>query len=165
MTMVESSCAIQVRYELTINEEDMHDVSPAQIFRVPRLPRDSKDRLYNPHLVSIGPFHYGKKELQGMENTKSEAVRRMQKRIQRSNPHVSIKSIVEKRILLKDNKIRKFYGEHIPLTSIELAWMVTRDACFVYEFLVNYIKVNRNAQDSYETQVSQFEYVQYSYEE
>ncbi|GLJ54676.1 hypothetical protein SUGI_1174570 [Cryptomeria japonica] len=163
--MSESSCVIQVGYELTINEEDMPDVSSARIFRVPRLRRDSIDRLHSPHLVSIGPFHYGKKELQGMENSKSEAVRRMQKRIHRSNPDASIKSIVEEFILLKDNKIRKFYSEHIPVTSIELAWMVTRDACFIYEFLVNYIKVSRNAHHSYETQVSQFEYVECFYEE
>ncbi|GLJ54662.1 hypothetical protein SUGI_1174370 [Cryptomeria japonica] len=123
MAMAQSSCVIQVGYELTINEENMPDVSSARIFRVPRLRRDSKDRLHSPHLVSIGPFQYGKKELQGMENPKSEAVRRMQKRIHRSNPHPSIKSIVEEFILLKDNKIRKFYGEHIPVTSIELAWM------------------------------------------
>ncbi|GLJ54654.1 hypothetical protein SUGI_1174250 [Cryptomeria japonica] len=165
MAMVESSCVIQVGYDLTVKEEDMPDVSSARIFRVPRLTRDSKDRLYSPHLVSICPFHYGKKELQGMENSKSEAVRRMQKRIHRSNPHASIKSIVEELIPLKDNKIRKLYDEHIPLTSIELAWMVTTDACFIYEFLVNYIKVSRNAHHSYETQVPRFEYVECFYEE
>ncbi|GLJ54660.1 hypothetical protein SUGI_1174350 [Cryptomeria japonica] len=95
MAMAESSCVIQVGYELTINEEDMPDVSSARIFRVPRLRRDSKDRLYNPHLVSIGPFHYGKKELQGMENSKSEAVRRMQKRIHRSNPDASSSQLLK----------------------------------------------------------------------
>ncbi|GLJ54673.1 hypothetical protein SUGI_1174530 [Cryptomeria japonica] len=115
MAMVESSCVIQVGYDLTVKEKDMPDVSSARIFRVPRLTRNSKDRLYSPNLVSIGPFHYGKKELQGTENSKSEAFRRMQKRFHRSNPHASIKSIVEELILLKDNKIRKFYGEHIPL--------------------------------------------------
>ncbi|GLJ54689.1 hypothetical protein SUGI_1174860 [Cryptomeria japonica] len=161
----DSSCVIQVGYDLTMNEVEIPNVSSGQIFRVPRLPPYSKDDLYSPHLVSIGPFHYGKKELQGMEKSKSEAVRRMQKRIQRSFPHVSMKSIVEKHILFKEKKIRNFYGEYIPLTSIELAWMVTRDACFVYEFIVNYVKVNRNAQHSYETQGCQFEYVQCFYEE
>ncbi|GLJ54656.1 hypothetical protein SUGI_1174280 [Cryptomeria japonica] len=161
----DSSCVIEVGYDLTMNEEEVPDVSSAQIFRVPRLTPYCKDHLYSPHLVSIGPFHYGKKELQGMEKSKSEAVRRMQKRIQRSNPHISVKSIVEQCILFKEKKIRKFYGEQIPLTSIELAWMVTRDACFVYEFIVNYVKVNRNAQHSYETQGCRFEYLQCFYGE
>ncbi|GLJ54651.1 hypothetical protein SUGI_1174210 [Cryptomeria japonica] len=40
--MVESSCVIQVGYEVTVKEEDMPDVSSARIFRVPKLPRDSK---------------------------------------------------------------------------------------------------------------------------
>ncbi|XP_059070648.1 UPF0481 protein At3g47200-like [Cryptomeria japonica] len=161
----DSSCVIQVGYDLTMNEEEIPNVSSGRIYRVPRLPPYSKDSLYSPHLVSIGPFHYGKKELQGMEKSKSEAVRRMQKRIQRSFPNVSMKSIVEQHILFKEKKIRNFYGDHIPLTSIELAWMVARDACFVYEFIVNYIKVNRNAQHSYETQGCQLEYVQCFYEE
>ncbi|XP_059070649.1 UPF0481 protein At3g47200-like [Cryptomeria japonica] len=161
----DSSCVIEVGYDLTMNEKEIPNLSSGQIFRVPRLPPYSKDDLYSPHLVSIGPFHYGKKELQGMEKSKSEAVRRMQKRIQRSFPHVSMKSIVEQHILFKEKKIRNFYGEYIPLTSIELAWMVTRDACFVYEFIVNYVKVNRNAQHSFETQGCQFEYVQCFYEE
>ncbi|GLJ54681.1 hypothetical protein SUGI_1174660 [Cryptomeria japonica] len=161
----DNSCVIQVGYDLTMNETDIPDLSSGRIFRVPRLPPYSKDGLYSPHLVSIGPFHYGKEELQGMEKSKSEAVRRMLKRIQKSSPHVSMKSIVEQHILVQEKKIRKFYGEYIPLTSIELAWMVTRDACFVYEFIVNYIKVNRNAQHSYETEGCQFEYVQCFYEE
>ncbi|GLJ54685.1 hypothetical protein SUGI_1174780 [Cryptomeria japonica] len=161
----DSSSVIQVGYDLRMNEEEIPNISSGRIFRVLRLPPNSKDDLYSPHLVSIGPFHYGKKELQAMENSKSEAVRRMQKRIQRTFPHVSMKSIVEQHILFKEKKIRNFYGEYIPLTSIELAWMVTRDACFVYEFIVNYIKVNRNAQHSYETQGCQFEYVQCFYEE
>ncbi|GLJ54648.1 hypothetical protein SUGI_1174080 [Cryptomeria japonica] len=40
--MVESSCVIQVGYEVRVKEEDMPDVSSARIFRVPKLPRASK---------------------------------------------------------------------------------------------------------------------------
>ncbi|GLJ34729.1 hypothetical protein SUGI_0698890 [Cryptomeria japonica] len=125
-----------------MSEEDVVNVSSAHVFRVPRPLRESNDSSCSPHLVSIGPFHYGKEELKEMEKSKSEAVRRMQKRIQtqRMDPHASIKTIVENNIVLKDKEIREFYGERIPhFNPIELAWIVTRDACFIYELLINFL--------------------------
>ncbi|GLJ34739.1 hypothetical protein SUGI_0699000 [Cryptomeria japonica] len=153
---IRSSSAIRVGYDLTINEEDITDVFSSRIFRVPKPLRDSSDRLYSPHLVSIGPFHYGKEELKEMEKSKSEAVRRMQKRIEREDRPISIGTIVEKSMVYKDRQIREFYGEHIPYTPIQLAWMVTRDACFLYEFLVNYAKMYSSGKSLYKEEVTEF---------
>ncbi|GLJ34730.1 hypothetical protein SUGI_0698900 [Cryptomeria japonica] len=151
-----SSCVIKVGYGLKMNEEDIPDLSSARIFRVPRPLRDSHNSLYSPQLVSIGPFHYRKNQLKEMEMSKSEAVRRMQKRIQLKDPRASIESIVKQRIEAKDREIREFYGEHIPWGSEELAWMVTRDGCFIFEFLVNYIHRISGSEDMYKEEVSKF---------
>ncbi|GLJ50929.1 hypothetical protein SUGI_1084510 [Cryptomeria japonica] len=148
---------IEVGYKLTIDEANLSDLSLARIFRVPKSLRDSSDNSYRPYLVSIGPFHYGKEELKHMEEFKSEAVRRMQKRIQRRDPCASIKSIVEGFVLPKHKEIRKFYGEHfLQFTAIELAWMVTRDACFIFEFLVNYLEKGLRDQPLYQEKVAEF---------
>ncbi|GLJ34738.1 hypothetical protein SUGI_0698990 [Cryptomeria japonica] len=153
---IRSSSVIRVGYELTIDEDDIADVTSSCIFRVPKPLRDSNDRLYSPHLVSIGPFHYGKEELKSMEKSKSEAVRRMQKRIQRRDQNASIESIVENLIVHKDREIREFYGESISYNPIQLAWMVTRDACFLYEFLVNYAKFFSSGKNIYKEEVAAF---------
>ncbi|GLJ34786.1 hypothetical protein SUGI_0700080 [Cryptomeria japonica] len=118
-----SSSVIDVGYNLTMREEDIADVSSALIFRVPKTRRIYNDHLYSPQLVSIGPFHHGKEELKDMEKSKSEAFRRMQKRIQKSiyTEYSSIKSIVEVNIVHKNKEIREFYGEDIHYRPMELA--------------------------------------------
>ncbi|GLJ28741.1 hypothetical protein SUGI_0566410 [Cryptomeria japonica] len=153
---IRSSSVIRVGYELTIDEADKEDVTSSCIFRVPKPLRDSSDQLYSPHLVSIGPFHNGKEELKGMEKSKSEAVRRMQKRIQRRDRFASVESIVENCIVHTDREIREFYGECILYTPVQLAWMVTRDACFLYEFLVNYAKLFSSGKVIYQEEVASF---------
>ncbi|GLJ21967.1 hypothetical protein SUGI_0411380 [Cryptomeria japonica] len=129
---------LQVEQEL-MNDEEIIDRKLATIFHVPKPLRDSNKHYYTPSLVSIGPYHFGKPELSSMENHKSEAVRRVQLRVQKKFPELTIKSIVESDIMKMDKKTRACYDEEIPCSPIALSWMVTRDACFILEFLLNYI--------------------------
>ncbi|GLJ34741.1 hypothetical protein SUGI_0699020 [Cryptomeria japonica] len=119
-----SSSVIEVGYNLTIREEDIADVSSALIFRVPKTRRIYNDHLYSPQLVSIGPFHHGKEELKDMEKSKSEAVQRMQTRIQKSiyTEYSSIKSIVEAMELTRMGvKIRPVLDRELEVPATEPA--------------------------------------------
>lgn len=50
------------------------------IYRVPALMRDSNSKAYEPRVVSIGPYHYGKEHLEAMEEHKHRALRHFLKR-------------------------------------------------------------------------------------
>lgn len=50
------------------------------IYRVPKIMREVDEKLYVPQMVSIGPYHHGKKELADMETHKWRAMHQVCKR-------------------------------------------------------------------------------------
>lgn len=109
--------------------------NPHVIFRVSRGFVASDQQFYVPEFISIGPYHFENEKFR-MEPHKTEAVGRMQQRI----PGRSIRSIVETEVVAMDTSIREFYEKELSYSAIAFAWIVTRDSCFFFEFMLNYLR-------------------------
>ncbi|KAH7560539.1 hypothetical protein JRO89_XS10G0040200 [Xanthoceras sorbifolium] len=78
------------------------------IYRVPKRVRQSNEGLFTSHVVSIGPFHHGKEELEAMEEHK---IRYLQQFLERTQT-----TLEDFRIFIKnkEEKLRNCYAETIP---------------------------------------------------
>lgn len=100
------------------------------IYRVPHSKRRLNPDDYTPKIVSIGPFHHGKEELQAMEDQK---IRYLQQFLQRTK--VSIEDFLAF-IKGKEPKLLKCYAETVKLGSYDFVRMVLLDAVFLVELLL-----------------------------
>eukprot|EP01018_Ginkgo_biloba_P036552 Gb_34674 [translate_table: standard] len=107
------------------------------IFSTPKQLLDLNREAFVPRVISLGPYHFGNPELQDMEKHKSEAARRMQSRLQGRG--ISFNTVVDN-IKAMEQRIRHCYDKEISYSAGVLSWIMARDACFILEFLVNYIK-------------------------
>ena len=103
------------------------------IYKVPNKLRHVNEEAYSPRIVSIGPFHQGKRDLLAMEEHKW---RYMLSLVHRTpNPEKSLdecgKSIIE-----LEEKARGCYAENIKFNKKELAEMLLVDGCFILELFL-----------------------------
>ncbi|KAK9713563.1 hypothetical protein RND81_06G035500 [Saponaria officinalis] len=106
------------------------------IYRVPHFLRDQgdDDKAYIPQVVSIGPYHRGKRRLLSMDRHKWRALYHMLKRT-KQDVNVYVNAMKE-----LEEKTRGCYEGPLNLTSDEFVEMMVLDGCFVIELLKGYVE-------------------------
>ncbi|KAJ3690823.1 hypothetical protein LUZ61_019987 [Rhynchospora tenuis] len=101
------------------------------IFRVPYHIRQNNKQLYEPRIVSIGPYYYKDDAFQAMEKHKLRYLRDYLSR----NTRNSINHCINKLRGL-ESRARRCYFEDVKLESEEFLKMMLLDGCFIIEFLI-----------------------------
>lgn len=107
--------------------------SKPTIFRVADDIRGIKQKLYEPKVVSVGPFHHGKNHLYKMEQHKLRYLKLLLERRKESSVDkyvMAMRSIEE--------KARKCYAEPVELSPDEFLQMLILDGCFIIELIRRY---------------------------
>jgi hypothetical protein len=102
------------------------------IYRVPKNLRKINKAAYTPKLVSIGPFHYGLKELRDMEKHKLRYFKDFLYRTGKSQEDL-LKIIQDNEV-----KIRHCYSEECKLSSTNFVKMILLDAIFIIELVLRF---------------------------
>ncbi|KAJ4783606.1 hypothetical protein LUZ62_034852 [Rhynchospora pubera] len=101
------------------------------IFRVPDNIRQKNKQLYEPRMVSIGPYHHGRDAFHAMEMHKLRYLRDYLSR----NTRNSINHCISKLRGL-EFQARQCYFEEVKLQTDEFLEMMLLDGCFIIEFLM-----------------------------
>lgn len=102
------------------------------IFRVPQSLVEINKKAYQPHIVSIGPYHHGKDHLKMIQEHKWRFLDTLIARTE--NQGVCLDDYF-KAIASKEESIRECYSEAIDLNSNEFVEMMVLDGCFIVEIL------------------------------
>ncbi|XP_076905834.1 UPF0481 protein At3g47200-like [Bidens hawaiensis] len=109
--------------------------SPVRIPRVPKTVRESDDytKYYVPKVVSIGPYHFGKPELDPVEKLKPHFTMKLLGRPE------DLRSLCNK--LAEPGmvqELRNFYEENstTEFSDMDFAKMMLLDACFIYYYTI-----------------------------
>ncbi|KAK7244955.1 hypothetical protein RIF29_39784 [Crotalaria pallida] len=97
------------------------------IFRVPQGLIDANGKAYQPHIVSIGPYHRGQKRLNMIEEHKWRYLGSLISRTK-----LSLEDLL-KAIAPLEIETRECYSETIPLDTHDLIEMLVLDGCFIVE--------------------------------
>ncbi|KAG9457860.1 hypothetical protein H6P81_002368 [Aristolochia fimbriata] len=106
------------------------DAASCCIHRIPQCFRRIDPRAYEPQIVSIGPFHRGKRNLQAMEEHKWRYLRGMLSR----NKNGGLEGYLAAAKNL-EAKARDCYSETTHMDSNSFVEMMVLDGCFVVELL------------------------------
>ncbi|KAL7202173.1 hypothetical protein ACSBR1_033783 [Camellia fascicularis] len=109
------------------------------IFRVPQSLIQINKKAYQPQIVSIGPFHHGKPNLEMIEQHKRRFLREL---LARSPPYSPKLDQYLEAVASIEYRIRMSYSEHITFDSIHLIKMMVLDGLFIIEVIA---KVGRVA--------------------
>ncbi|GLT60251.1 hypothetical protein SLA2020_330240 [Shorea laevis] len=106
--------------------------SGCSIFRVTNLLRQTNEKAYEPHIISIGPYHHGKDHLKGMEAHKMYYLKRLLQRRGETSVHRYVMALKD-----KEEKIRKRYAEPLDhnIDGDALVEMMLLDGCFIIELI------------------------------
>lgn len=119
-----------------------HSPLPASccIFRVPEVLRIQKQEAYEPHMVSIGPFHRGRREqFQLVENVKGWYLECLLSRL-----NISLDSLID-RIKVLEKDARACYSEpFIHLDHNKFVEMLILDGCFLIELFRKALVMNED---------------------
>ncbi|XP_042383943.1 UPF0481 protein At3g47200-like [Zingiber officinale] len=126
---VESEWAISVRdrLEQARHEEAAVPWSRFSIYRVPKSLREGDEKSYVPQVVSIGPYHHGKRRLRDMEHHKWRALYRVLRRTGHD-----VRLYLDAARVLED-RCRACYEGRMALSSDEFVEMLVLDGTFVLE--------------------------------
>ncbi|KAM7490095.1 hypothetical protein LguiA_033016 [Lonicera macranthoides] len=100
------------------------------IYRVPPTNKALKAEVYTPRVVSIGPLHHNKKELQGMEEHK---LRYMKVFLSRTNKNLDEFITV---MIRMEKRARNYYAEKIDLCVDEFVKILIKDSFFILEAMI-----------------------------
>ncbi|XP_072968018.1 UPF0481 protein At3g47200-like [Typha angustifolia] len=106
---------------------------PYTISRAPAYVRTGNEKLYEPMVITIGPYHHDW-ELEAMEKRKLLFVRDL---LARSTTK-AILEVLLGRMKALENEARRCYSERIDLTSKDFVKMMLLDGCFVIEYLLKF---------------------------
>lgn len=130
-TSPESEWVISIKEKLEQARQD--DVASLwaklSIYKIPHYLRDSSgdDKAYVPQIVSLGPYHHGKRRLRQMDRHKWRSLNRV---LKRTNHDVRLYLDSMKEI---EERARSCYEGSISLSSNEFVEMLVLDGCFVLE--------------------------------
>ncbi|RXH81567.1 hypothetical protein DVH24_034988 [Malus domestica] len=100
------------------------------IFRVPQSLVEINGKSYNPHIVSIGPYHRGEPRLKMIEEHKWKYLGSL---LARTEPKgLTLKDYL-KALEPLEQKARECYSENINLSTDEFLEMLVLDGCFIIE--------------------------------
>ncbi|KAK4799597.1 hypothetical protein SAY86_024962 [Trapa natans] len=98
------------------------------IYRIPHYLKDGEDKAYNPQIVSLGPYHHGKRRVRSMDRHKWRSLHRVLRRT-RHDITLYLGSVKE-----LEEKARACYEGQVPnLSSNEFVEMMVLDGCFILE--------------------------------
>ncbi|XP_062010864.1 UPF0481 protein At3g47200-like [Rosa rugosa] len=107
------------------------------IFRVPQCLAEIHPKTYQPHVVSIGPYHYGKPHLQMMQEHKQRYLGDLLARTASTGPKLDeYLQAVESR----EKDIRDCYSENIKFGSGDLVEIMVLDGLFIIELFCKEFK-------------------------
>ncbi|XP_057949684.1 UPF0481 protein At3g47200-like [Malania oleifera] len=125
----DSEWVISIREKLEQARQDDAAGSWAKlsIYRIPQSLREGDDKAYVPQIVSLGPYHHGRRRLRSMDRHKWRSLHRV---LKRTNQDIKlyIDSIKE-----LEEKARACYEGQISLSSNEFVEMLVLDGCFILE--------------------------------
>ncbi|XP_030458537.1 UPF0481 protein At3g47200-like [Syzygium oleosum] len=107
------------------------------IFRVPQSLSEINERAYQPHIVSIGPFHHGEPQFQMIQEHKWRFLSDLLLRAE--SKRVVLKDFFEA-VAPMEEPIRKSYSETLEFDGQDLIRMMVLDGCFIIEL---FCKVGR----------------------
>ncbi|KAG8087816.1 hypothetical protein GUJ93_ZPchr0010g8459 [Zizania palustris] len=108
-----------------------HESEPFTIFRVAGPMRDRNRHLYEPQMVSVGPFHRGAARLRAMEEHKWRYLRDLLAR-NRDAPL----AFYARAARVLEPLARRRYAEPVALPARDFAEMLLLDGCFIVEFFL-----------------------------
>ncbi|XP_052165443.1 UPF0481 protein At3g47200-like [Oryza glaberrima] len=109
-----------------------HESEPFTIFRVAGPMRGRNRHLYEPQMVSVGPFHRGAARLRAMEEHKWRYLRDLLAR----NPGDAPLAAYARAARELEPAARRRYAEPVALPPREFAEMLLLDGCFIVEFFL-----------------------------
>ncbi|PKI33343.1 UPF0481 protein At3g47200-like [Punica granatum] len=101
--------------------------SKVWIYRIPHYLRDGEDRAYIPQIVSLGPYHHGRKRFGQMDRHKWRALHRVLRRT-RHNIKLYLDAVNE-----LEEKARACYDGQIALSRNKFTEMMVLYGCFILE--------------------------------
>ncbi|XP_050215035.1 UPF0481 protein At3g47200-like isoform X2 [Mercurialis annua] len=102
------------------------------IFKVPQALTQINEKAYQPHAVSIGPYHHGSEHLEMIQQHKWRFLGSILNRTK--NQGVGLKEFF-KAVAPQEDKIRECYSEFIEFSSHKLVEIMVLDGCFIIELL------------------------------
>ncbi|XP_078161178.1 UPF0481 protein At3g47200-like [Carex rostrata] len=118
-----------------------HEAKNFTIFRIPQNISQSKKNLFEPSVISIGPFHQGKQSLRTMEDQKWQFLQDFLSR----QDHIRLDLCISEMSLLEE-RTRRCYSETFDyLDSDAFVEMMLLDGCFVLEYFLKAIVGNLNS--------------------
>ncbi|XP_051148490.1 UPF0481 protein At3g47200-like [Andrographis paniculata] len=124
-------------YRLDINHPEPAGFRPSgrRIHRVLPYLRGNNERLYDPVVLSLGPYHYGKPEFRHMERIKENLLGRFVEESIAKSPSKN-RGFFYKAILEKIDEVRDNYEREGVVNEDEvLAEIILRDACFLITYM------------------------------
>ncbi|XP_010431072.1 PREDICTED: UPF0481 protein At3g47200 [Camelina sativa] len=103
------------------------------IFRVPQSFAEMNPEAYKPKVVSIGPYHYGGKHLEMIQQHK---LRFLHLFLDKARKNGVDKNVLFKAVIHLEEEIRISYSEQLCETSEELVYMMILDGCFILMLLL-----------------------------
>lgn len=97
------------------------------IYRLPHYLREGDDKAYIPQIVSLGPYHHGRRRLRNMDRHKWRSLHHI---LKRTNHDIEIYLDAMKEL---EEKARACYEGTICLSSNEFVEMMVLDGCFILE--------------------------------
>ncbi|CAN6237762.1 unnamed protein product [Urochloa humidicola] len=127
---------LELAVERRLSDDDgrLGEGSSFTIFRLPAHVREEDSKLYEPRLVSVGPYYRGRPELRAMEQHKWRYLRHL---LQRAAADVPLRDLV-RAVRGVETRARGCYSESeaaaIDVVADDFAEMLLLDGCFVLEF-------------------------------
>ncbi|KAK4432078.1 hypothetical protein Salat_0969900 [Sesamum alatum] len=105
-------------------------VQRRRIYKVPPPLHANKEHVYDPVVLSLGPYHHGRPQFRPVEEFKSQILNRFVTAAQNKN-------IFYNKILERIDEIRSHYeeGSTDELSDEAFAEMILRDACFIIHYM------------------------------
>ncbi|GKV51239.1 hypothetical protein SLEP1_g57906 [Rubroshorea leprosula] len=122
---------LSIRIDEKLSSFSTVSSSGCKICRVPNPLRQINEKAYEPHKISIGPYHHGKDHLKGMEARKMHYLKRLLQRREETSVQRYVMALKD-----KEEKIRECYAE--PLDHIDgdaLVEMMLLDGSFIIELI------------------------------
>ncbi|KAK0580967.1 hypothetical protein LWI29_008242 [Acer saccharum] len=115
------------------NLEEILEAGPdCCIYRVPQYLRKINEEAYTPYFISIGPLHYGRKELMGMERQKRRYWSEFGKRLNNTQKLEEFKTYIKN----QEQTIRAHYSVTSTISSSKYVEIILHDAIFIIELFM-----------------------------
>ncbi|GKV29556.1 hypothetical protein SLEP1_g38472 [Rubroshorea leprosula] len=122
--------ALHDRINRKLRDPALINSSSHMIFKVPCPLREINEKAYEPRVISIGPYHHGKKHLKAMEVQKMKSLKSILDYTGENSVEKYVTALKE-----MEEKIRGFYSENLDISGEELVEMMLLDGFFIIELI------------------------------